>query len=329
MTPPSSLPAAYGLRLRGEGQRITARVSRWQSDASEIAIKAFPAAERHLGVREAGLLAFLAGAGDAPGFRVQTLLKTADGAAWADHAGGSVLVTRWEAGDYRSYDTYSAGEWAALGSSLAALHRRLDVMADAPVETLSARLRRIDLSTDMARLRPESMDLPPHDEIDAAWVARYLATCRRMLEACHAGALGAFPSDDPQRPIHNDYNQFNYLFDGVLPPLIIDWEASIGAPREFEVVRCLNHLPLQAPALARSFLDAYQAVRPLQRKRMRWAVDVSCLMHATKHWVLEGWLDRRPGFDRRLLGAMEMVGMLAARRDELVTFFSDGVEAVP
>jgi Ser/Thr protein kinase RdoA (MazF antagonist) len=329
VAPANPLPAAYDVRLHGEGRRVTERVSRWHSETGDVAIKVFSAADRDRGVHEAELLAFL---GEAPagapahGFRVQTLVRTATGAAWAESHGGCVLVTRWEAGDFRSYDTYSATEWAALGSSLASLHQRLDAMTDASAETLSARLGRIDPAAERIHLATPTSDLPAHPRIDAAWIATYLATCRRMLDACHPGATGGFPADDPQRPIHNDYNQHNYLFDGILPPRIIDWEASIGAPREFEVVRCLNHLPLQVPALARSFLDGYQAVRPLQAKRMRWAVDTSCLMHATKHWVLEGWLHGHAGFDQRLLGAMEMVSMLAARRDELTAFFTDGVE---
>lgn len=332
MAPANPLPAAYDLRLHGEGQRVTERVSRWRSDAGDIAIKTFSAADRDRGVHEAGMLAFLgqAPAGVAtdalPGFRVQTLVRTAGGDAWADRDGGCILVTRWEAGDFRSYDTYSPTEWAALGRSLAALHLRLDAMTEASVGTLSTRLGRIDPAAERIRLESPKAALPAHPRIDAAWLATYLAACRRMLDACYPGAIAAFPVDDAQRPIHNDYNQHNYLFDGTLPPRIIDWEASIGAPREFEVVRCLNHLPLQAPALARSFLDAYQTVRPLYAARMRWAVDTSCLMHATKHWVLDGWLDGRPGFDQRLLGAMDMVSMLAAGRDELAAFFADGVE---
>lgn len=73
-----------------------------------------------------------------------------------------------------------------------------------------------------------------------------------MLDRYYPGSIEAFPADDPQHPIHNDYNQFNYLFTGTLPPLIVDWEASIGAPREYELVRCLNHLPLEAPHLAQA-----------------------------------------------------------------------------
>jgi Ser/Thr protein kinase RdoA (MazF antagonist) len=249
------------------------------------------------------------------------VIKTAEGANWAEQDGQRILVTRWEPGDYRRYDTYSAAEWVALGRCLASLHLRLDEVTAPLLETLSLRLRRIAADVELARLELRDQRIPTHSGIDRPWVIRYLAICRDMFTSCYAPALEAFPVEDPEHPIHNDFNQFNYLFGPTLPPLILDWEASIGAPREFEVVRCLNHLPLQDAALARSFLAGYLSIRRLRAERMRWAIDVSCLMHATKHWVLEGWIAGRPGFEERLRGAMEMVSMLARERDGLGDFF--------
>lgn len=327
MTSLPTLPAAYDLRLRGDGQPVTTRVARWRSDVGEVAVKTFAAADRARGEWEACVLAFLGEGPASPDIRVQTLVPTRDGAAWAGQPdGGCVLVTQWETGRYRAYDTYATHEWAALGRGLGALHARLDAMPGQAPQTLSARLAHIDPAVERAKLELAERPLPSHPRIDAAWVARYLALCREMLAACYPGAIEGFPTDDTQRPIHNDYNQFNYLFGDALPPLVIDWEASIGAPREFEVVRCLNHLPLQAPALARAFVHAYRERRPLRAGHMRWAVDVACLMHATKHWVLQGWLDGLPGFDQRLLGAMEMVTLLARGRERLGAFFVDTIE---
>jgi Ser/Thr protein kinase RdoA (MazF antagonist) len=324
---PLDLSTRYALAFHGEGQPVTGRVTRWRSDTGDVAVKAFAAGDRVRGEWEAGVLAFLGNGAARPDVHVQTPVPTRDGAPWADDgAGGCVLVTRWVTGHYRAYDTYAAQEWAALGRALGSLHACLDAMPGEAPETLSARLGRIDPDRERARLAIAGRPLPSHPWIDAAWLAHYLALCRAMLLACHAGALDAFPTDDPQRPIHNDYNQFNYLFGDTLPPTIIDWEASIGAPREFEVVRCLNHLPLQSPALARAFVHGYLERRVLRAGLMPWAVDVACLMHATKHWVLQGWLDGRPGFDRRLLGAMDMVSLLARERARLAGFFVDTIE---
>jgi Ser/Thr protein kinase RdoA (MazF antagonist) len=323
------IPEAFGLHALDSGQPVTKRVSRWKTDGGEVAVKTFDASEQARGATEADLIAFLAAQPD-PAYRTQVPFLTAAGAPWVDHEGQRTIVTRWEAGAYRSYDSYSVPEWASLGRCLAALHLRLDDMTMAPLDTLSSRLHRIDAGAELARLAADGLQLPQermqHPDIGVEQLDRYRAARRDLFTACYSGALRNFPIDDPQRPIHNDFNQFNYLFSAARPPLILDWEASIGAPREFEVVRCLNHLPLQSPALATSFLCGYLGVRSLRAERMRWAVDVSCLMHATKHWVLQGWLDRRPGFEERLRGAMEMVTIMARGRTGLADFFTLHVE---
>jgi Ser/Thr protein kinase RdoA (MazF antagonist) len=319
-------PAAFGLTPLGDPVVVTPRVSRWMTDAGALALKTYTASERTRGMQEAALLAFLGGTARDGAYRAQTLVFARNGMPWADDGERRVVATRWLPGEYRPYTTYSIKEWAALGGSLAALHQALDHWSAPLAETLSSRLRRIDPDVELARLALPSRELPEHPQITAEWVATYLEACRELLFACYSGALTGMPVDDPERPIHNDYNQFNYLFDGQLPPMILDWEKAIGAPREFEVVRCLNHLPLRAPGAATAFLDGYLGKRPLDASRLRWAVDVSCLMHATKHWVLEGWLEGREGFDERLLGAMEMTSMLSRGCGELAAFY---IEHVP
>jgi len=319
---PASLafPNDYDLRPLGKPMPVTERVSRWSTDQGDVAVKRFTAADSLRGAREAELIAFLGSHRD-DAYRVQSLIRTTTGKTSTEHDGQRILVTRWEAGTYRPYDTYSAAEWACLGRCLASLHARLDEVTTPSPDTLSLRLGRIDVEAELFRLEPSGLFIPEHVGIDSSSVTRYLAVCRDMFASCYARAIEAFPFDDPEQPVHNDFNQFNYLFHSGLPPLIIDWEASIGAPREFEVVRCLNHLPLKNAALARSFLAGYLSLRPLHAERMRWAVDVSCVMHATKHWVLEGWIAGRAGFEERLRGAMEMVSMLARERNGLADFY--------
>ncbi|MDY1547603.1 phosphotransferase enzyme family protein [Luteibacter sahnii] len=315
-----AFPESYDLRPLDEGRRVTDRVVRWRTPSGDVAVKTYTGEHRARGRQEARLIAFLGTPAD-PRFRVQSVVATRRGEPFADTEDASVLVTRWESGASRRYDAFTRREWSSLGSSLAALHRRLDEWTAPPVDTLSARLARIDIDAERARLQMPGGALPDAPGLDAARVEDYLACCRDLLVRCHPGAVGAFPAADPQRPIHNDYNQFNYLFDDTLPPVIIDWEASIGAPREFEVVRCLNHLPLQAPASAQAFIEGYLAVRSLRGAHMRWAVDVACLMHATKHWVLDGWLDGREGFAERLTGAMAMTALFAGGRDAMADFY--------
>ncbi len=156
---------------------------------------------------------------------------------------------------------------------------------------------------------------------------RYVDLALRLLDRYYPGSIDAFPADDPQHPIHNDYNQFNYLFTGTLPPLILDWEASIGAPREYELVRCLNHLPLEAPHLAEAFVQAYRRTRPVDPARIAWAVDAACLQHALKLWIVQGWLDDPSRFASHLSGAVTMASAMVDARDRLVDFFSRCIEA--
>lgn len=114
---------------------------------------------------------------------------------------------------------------------------------------------------------------------------------RALLDAYGERAREGVPRQ--QRPIHNDYNVHNYLFRDDAPRIILDWEASVGAPREYEVVRCLDR-PLVRPNAARRFLNGYMSQRPLERAKIRWAIDATLTMHALKHWPVRAWIDGKP-----------------------------------
>ena len=234
------------------------------------------------------------------------------------------MLTRWETGQFRTYDTFSPAEWDALGESLAALHLSLEQLHLPQIDTIRARLTAIDADA----VRSSLLDALSRGRSNdgAKNLRRYVDLALRLLERYHPGSIDAFPAGDPQCPIHNDYNQFNYLFTGTLPPLILDWEASIGAPREYELVRCLNHLPLEAPHLAAAFVRAYRRTRPVDPARIAWAVDAACLQHALKLWIVQGWLDEPSRFASHLNGAVTMAAAMVDARDRLVDFFSRCVE---
>ena len=317
---------AYGLQTLGQAQAVGARVWRLPTACGDVAIKLFAADQHAMASKEANLLAYLATHIDSR-FRVQRLLSTMDGEALLATADSYFLLTRWEAGTFKPYHRFSPEEWRALGHSLAALHVCLDATRQPATETLSSRLHAIDVDDERLRIAQDRVRLPANASLHAQSLRDYLDTCLRMIDRYYPGSIEGFPGDDPQCPIHNDYNQFNYLFGGSLPPLILDWEASIGAPREFEVVRCLNHLPLESPDLARMFVQAYMQVRPLHAGRVAWAVDTASLMHALKHWLLHGWLDDPPRFETRLQGALRIAAILADARERLVDFFTRSIEA--
>ena len=315
---------SYALKQSGPARRISERVWHLSTERGDLAVKLYTVEQHTRAHKEAAVLAHLATHGDAR-FRVQALQRTAAGEpAWTGFD-GQAMLTRWETGQFRTYDTFTPAEWRALGASLAALHLSLDRLTLPALHTIRARLTAID-ADHIRRSLLDALDrMPP--EGDAALLRTYVDACLRMLDAHYPGSIDAFPADDPQHPIHNDYNQFNYLFDGALPPVILDWEAAIGAPREFEVVRCLNHLPLEAPELAVAFVRAYLQVRPLQPDRIAWAVDAACLQHALKRWVVQGWLNDPPRFASHLQGAMKMVSTMLGARGRLIDFFSRCLDA--
>ena len=315
---------SYALKPGGPARRISERVWHLPTDRGDVAVKLYTIDQQARANKEAAVLAHLATHDDAR-FRVQTLQRTAAGEpTWAG-LGRQAMLTRWETGQLRTYDTFTPAEWSALGASLAALHLSLDRLNLPALDTIQARLAAID-ADDMRRSLLEALERTT-PEGDGALLRTYVDACLRMLDEHYPGSIDAFPAGDSQHPIHNDYNQFNYLFDGALPPIILDWEATIGAPREFEVVRCLNHLPLEAPDRAAAFVRAYVQIRPLRAERIAWAVDAACLQHALKRWVLQGWLNDPPRFASPLQGAMKMVSTMHGARGQLIDFFSRCLDA--
>ncbi|MBY8607468.1 phosphotransferase [Burkholderia arboris] len=315
---------AYALGRSEAPRQVSERVWHLPTDAGDVAVKLYASGHHARAIKEAAVLAHLETHVDAR-FHVQTLKRTTSGEPLWTGQGSHAMLTRWEAGQFRTYDTFSPAEWDALGASLAALHLSLEPLHLPSLDTIRARLIAID-ADEVRRSLLDAMNRA-HSNDSAANLRRYVDLALRMLDRYYPGSIEAFPADDPQHPIHNDYNQFNYLFTGTLPPLILDWEASIGAPREYELVRCLNHLPLEAPPLAEAFVRGYQRVRPVNPAHIAWAVDAACLQHALKLWIVQGWLDDPSRFASHLNGAVTMASAMVDARDRLVDFFSRCVEA--
>jgi Ser/Thr protein kinase RdoA (MazF antagonist) len=297
--PRAVLAEHYGLADTPAAQVVGDGVVR----VGNVAVKILPDAT--VARREADLLAIL-GAPD-PRYRVQQLVLSTQGLRCVEVDGGVAIVTHWHEGTKKPYTEITEPEWRALGTQLAALHER--------IERFSGYLPRASRSTfDLAAERAALVD---HPKRDTPAIARYLDERLALLD--RFGERGMRPAAGVEKPIHNDYNQHNYLFDGTLPPLVLDWEGAIAALREYEVVRCLNHLPLVAPTHASAFVEGYRSVRTLDRAALRWAVDRSLLEHAVKSWPLER------GAADALAGSMDVVHALHDGVSELERFF--GLEA--
>ncbi|WP_321889558.1 phosphotransferase enzyme family protein [Paraburkholderia bannensis] len=321
MTNFDAICAAYGIAHDGAPRQVSERVWHLNDGLVGVAVKLYADEHAARAQKEAAVLAHLQAHGDAR-FRVQSLQRTLAGDTLFVGPGVRAMATRWVPGQTRTYDTFTSGEWEALGASLGALHLGLDTfdtLSLPALDTLHARLAAID-ADGVRRGLTEALGR------DRANLHDYVETSLRLLDAHYPGSLAAFPADDPQHAIHNDYNQFNYLFDGTLPPLILDWEAAIGAPREYELVRCLNHLPLEAPHHAAAFVRAYARVRAPRPQNIAWAVDAACLQHALKLWIVQGWLNDPARFAAHLRGATTMVAAFDGARERLIDFYSRCLE---
>ncbi len=305
-----ALGAAYGLEATGPCTRVVDRVWRLATTKGDVAIKCHGPGHASRARKEAGLLAHLAQYPRA-GFRTQQLLHTTAGEVVHATEAGTSMLTRWQPGASKTYDRFTPSEWQALGTSLGALHRALDDTAPLD-DTLCSRLQKLDAEAMRGDL------IAAHDDPS---LRNYAAHCLRLIDQYHPGSLASYPADDMGRPIHNDYNQFNYLFDGGTLPVILDWEAAIGAPREYELVRCLNHLPLEAPAKARVFVMAYLRERALAATHLAWAVDAATVQHAFKRWLIDGWRRDPAAFAERLRGGLRMNALFDGARGQLIDFY--------
>jgi Ser/Thr protein kinase RdoA (MazF antagonist) len=308
--------ARYGLAEARVVERRGA-ITRLATASGEVAVKRFAEEDGDRARREAELLAHLA-APDAR-YRVQALVRTTAGELVATGDAGVVVVTRWEPGHAKPYTEIAPREWHALGGALAALHRRLDTFA-APLPRLSARLASRDLADERAGHDLNAARTAALEPDRAAELGLYLDAQRALIDA-HGERARALPDAD-ERPIHDDFNQHNYLFDGREPPIILDWEGAIAAPREYEIVRCLNHLPLALPAHASAFIAGYRiAGGALDRELVRWAIDVVLVEHAVKRWPLEQWLAGDASAAPRLTGSMAILHALADGTAALEAFY--------
>jgi Ser/Thr protein kinase RdoA (MazF antagonist) len=313
--------AAYRLGADARLRWQSGRVSQIAGAAGAWAVKAFTPKDAARARLEAALLAHL-GAAPHADYRVQVLVETAHGALFED-ADGSVLVTRWQEGRFKPYTEIAEDEWAALGRTLGALHARLDEGAHLPVPVrLSERIRQRSLDAERATLLAHRTQAIAHAPGRAQELARYFDDRLLLLEERVPRARARLP-DDPERPIHNDYNQYNYLFPSSGAPVILDWERSIGAPREFELVRCLNQLPVVAERSARRFVDGYLGARRLGAAALRWAVDAALSEHAVKHWPVDAWLHGAEGAEDRMAATLETVRAIVRERERLDAFFEE------
>ncbi|MEX1369316.1 MAG: phosphotransferase [Nannocystaceae bacterium] len=310
---------------RAEGEvvrRVSPRLLCLPRTGGGLAVKVFEAGQGSAAQAEALLLRYLgADRGDlrGAGYRVPQLVSSAAGDPTLVLGERRVLVTRWVEGTHRAYRDIDADGWSELGQTLAALHARLDDAPALPLPSLGGQLRSRSLEAERQTLLQHERLVQGSNDEGAAVLRSMLADRRVLLERYVPRSLAA-PPPDVERPIHNDYNVHNYLFDDSGPPIILDWERAMLAPREYEVCRCLNHLPLVAPRVAWAFVQGYLRRRSLDPEHIDWALHAAVGTHALKHWPVEAWLRREPGAAARLGGMAEIVRAFVEGADGLRSF---------
>jgi Ser/Thr protein kinase RdoA (MazF antagonist) len=188
-----------------------------------------------------------------------------------------------------------------------------------PLPSLLGELRARSLEADHRLIDEHRRYAEASGRPDAALVVQILAARAVLLERHAERSRAALPSGD-DRPIHNDFNVNNFLFHAGGPPTFLDWERAMNAPREYELCRCLSHLPLVAPSHAWALVDGYLQRRSLRPELVRWALDVAVSTHALKHWPVELWLAHEPGSAERLPSLAEIVRALVEGAGELEAF---------
>lgn len=324
--PPTSdarLRAAFAIDSDVLDVAVTDRVTR----AGDLAVKSFGPEQIPRARLEAAVLSHLHQAAASnlleeilgTGYRVPSIVRTRTDDDLHVDGRGALLATRWEAGVHRAWADIPLDGWWALGASLGALHRRLDEPgAPPPPERLGDRVRARSLRAERDQLVAHRADAARRDDPAAPATLRLLDARLRLLDA---RAVSELPAGCDGALIHNDYNQHNFLFSDDPRPLVLDWERAIGAPREYEVARCLAHLPAAWPTAARFFLDGYLTARPLDPAALVACVDVALTEHAVKHWPVARWLAGEPGAGARIEALAPVVEALADGGAALDAFY--------
>jgi len=331
--------AWFALGANARVTALTRRVARVTTDDGAFAVKVFAAAEKREGLVESAMLRALSRAvAQRPMMvRVQQLVASRDGAfvvevGDADHVGSIAFVTRFEEGVQRSFEEVDDDTWFTLGRGLGALHDAIDESETLPAHLLPDLVQQLaDTDVDSGRVRIEGQQrawrdrgIVGDDYFDDR-VALLYENAARVKDGIDgvSDVAGQVVAPIERLPIHNDYTVRNHLFarGAGVPPLILDFDRAVLAPREYEVVRCLNHLPLVAPTSAARFVDGYASLRALRRQALDWSVSAALLSHALKHWpvdrVLHGDRETQP----LLHGSAMLAAALRGQAPALRAFF--------
>lgn len=270
---------------------------------------------------ESALLAFLSERGCSG--KTQKLLTNSEGLGLSESALGPAMVTAWIEGEQKSYRDIDDEGWRALGLLLAHLHQALQEFPGESLPRLENTLRDLDVESQTNRLKDDQRKLAK--ACASAAVLQLQDSRLELLELHYDLSLQGQPFHRTHA-IHNDFNANNYIFPPQEDPRILDWDRALVAPPAYEVVRCLNHLPLESPGHSKAFLQGYRECLPLDPSALLWAVHAAMVAHATKDWPIELALAGQAGAMQGLEKLAPMVSLFCSEGERLLGFFESRAE---
>lgn len=223
-----------------------------------------------------------------------------------EHNGRFVAVFPHAAGHQRDKADLTPSNAAAMGRTLAHLHRALRSL---PPELGFHRTLRADRSVTLARIaliEAVIRSRQPADPIDTVVLQR-LAAQQHAVEALPEEATINF-GNLPVQVIHGDYQGTNLFFDANgKVSAVIDWDQTYLAPAAWEIARTL-HLSFNfAPALSISFLAAYHAENPLPSNELDQAMAAYDVKSRHDLWTCEAFYLDGNARVRRFLQSPEFI----------------------
>jgi len=347
----NTLESDYGMSGPLDAQALVSagRVRSWRitrrgsGSPDAYHLKVFTPGDLDRGRRESAILAHLAKQASCPAL-VPEVVHTAQGIPFSGSEAGLYVVTRWCPGRQVPWDELSTRDWRAIGRTLAVLHGGLRDLVHVEIrESLAGRLRERSLADE----RRQILELQPRM---AARLARdgegfaglfdlcdlRLAALDRAVEfgrsAPVVDSLAARSMEEIEQPIHNDFNMYNLLIDES-DVVVVDWERSILAPPFYEVVRCLQHMPVVSPDEASAFLRGYLGARRAESgggaEPMDWRGCLGAQLEdlACKSWPSEALLAGDDWGREHSEGQAEILRALLSGWSECERFYREHFEA--
>ena len=206
-------------------------------------------------------------------------LPTSTGALWANAHGYAIVLYPFIAGTNGMQQRLSDQQWTEYGALLRQLHETpvtpelaAIVRRDTYAPFGAAQIRLLD-----AEIGGRTFDDPAHQALAASWQSER-DTILRLVDRAEVLGGQLVQAAPRQVPCHADIHTGNVLLDTDGRVWIVDWDETILAPRERDLMFAVGGISSQlvTPPETARFLDGYRPVTidplALAYYRYAWAV---------------------------------------------------------